>query len=493
MFYVVPAWYAQKDSEDLSGQISRPWYEPARYLDDDMTGYLRLLQEHGQESQLILLSYLPQLDQLLQEEALYGLAYWSVFDVLQDTVDAPQRFLSFRDLLWPERAEFVYTPFLVQVRLDNRLFARVEFAAAGNLLWIDYFNNDQLFKRLVYDARGFLSSQITYQAGLPYCQDYYNLAGSWQFRQYLQDSSAKLVINPVHQDRFKATTYASIKELVVEKLTAYLTSLTAGQKFLVAAEARNLDLLQDWFSKHQVALSFWEDRLSQATLTQIKGSLTRAKLLLSNRPLTWKKLENNQLPATNLLQAVGDKGTEFGKSQELAGVSLYLQLDGLDPETRTSLLKLLLAQAETYSGYDVILVSQEQDARKREALKQWLNDYFPDVSSRLQLRFPASSFEQVSLLQQARLLIDLSPNPNLKLQAQGLNLGLPQIVACETPYVDHLKNAYIIHDLQELPQALAHYLTRLDYWHQALADMVMKQSQYQGLALIHQLKAELDK
>ena len=49
----------------------------------------------------------------------------------------------------------------------QRLFAEAEFGEDGNLIQIDMFKQEVIVRRNIYDDRGFVSSTIIYENGLP--------------------------------------------------------------------------------------------------------------------------------------------------------------------------------------------------------------------------------------------------------------------------------------------------------------------------------------
>lgn len=499
MIYLVPAWYSEAD-RGFAGHIVKPWYQSS-YLDDEVMTYLHSLAACGQETTVLLLSYMPQLDNFLQEEGLFGTCYWSVFDYLQDTVAVARRLLSFRDLLWPETAEFIYTPFLVLVKLGQELFAKIQFTSSGHLLWIDYLEEGQIARRLYYDARGFLSSQLFYRAGKPHVQDYYNQLGQWQFRHYLEKEEFSVEINPSYQGRFRKARYFSLKSLLDEALTIYMEEIGRGHYFLIAAEARNLTLLGKWLGVQKTALLFWENRLSLADLSLGFSHLPDVRLFIGNRQSVLNQLSVWQPRVATWLLFPCNPSWQLGTSQQMEQVKIYVQVDGMTRESYVAMLTQLLTYVKDKGGsYDFFLVSKEQDVSKRQELETTLRQVLQapdfcdeDLEDNICVTVPKTSWEQWQLLQTCRLLLDVSLEPKLQLQAQGLCAGLPQILSQASIYGEHGENIFVIEELAELPLALDYYLEHLGHWHYALSSSIVRRSFYQGMDWFNQLKTRLEK
>lgn len=112
--------------------------------------------------------------------------------------------MDFRDFAWPQGVEFIYTNFLVVVKVNNQLYAQIEFGKEAHLIYIQFFKENQKTKRPIFDDRGFLSSILYYnEDGQEDYQDYLNLAGSWQIRENLKTQSVE--VNPVERHRFVFT------------------------------------------------------------------------------------------------------------------------------------------------------------------------------------------------------------------------------------------------------------------------------------------------
>ena len=87
-------------------------------------------------------------------------------------------------------------------------------------------------------------------------------------------------------------------------------------------------------------------------------------------------------------------------------------------------------------------------------------------------------------LDDTRLIIDLSEQPNLYTQIAGISAGIPQINLVSSDYVTHLQNGYILDSISDLPTAADYYLEGLKNWNQALIYSIEKIHHNTGLELI---------
>jgi len=85
--------------------------------------------------------------------------------------------------------------------------------------------------------------------------------------------------------------------------------------------------------------------------------------------------------------------------------------------------------------------------------------------------------DELSLIQElddTRLIIDLSEQPNLYTQIAGISAGIPQINLVASDYVTHLQNGYILDSISQLAVAADYYLQGLKNWNQALIYSIEK-------------------
>ena len=96
----------------------------------------------------------------------------------------------------------------------------------------------------------------------------------------------------------------------------------------------------------------------------------------------------------------------------------------------------------------------------------------------LEYRFRIKNItDELSLIQElddTRLIIDLSEQPNLYTQIAGISAGIPQINLVASDYVTHLQNGCILDSISQLAVAADYYLQGLKNWNQALIYSIEK-------------------
>ena len=71
------------------------------------------------------------------------------------------------------------------------------------------------------------------------------------------------------------------------------------------------------------------------------------------------------------------------------------------------------------------------------------------------------------MLREQRVLVDLQDVPDQFLQISAMSVGMPQITARETDYIQNGKNGIVLQTLEDLPAALDYYLSSVAHANQA--------------------------
>lgn len=175
MFYFIPSWY----DEGQAFKKNTPfWYRVFDSISfDDTVNQIKMFQSCGEACKLLVLAYQPQLRYYLHKEGLMTTSYWSFFDDIQNISQRNTQPLNFKELNWPQGVKFLYTPFLVAAHHQGKKLADIEFAENGNLLLINWFEDDYIKWTYFFDDRGFVSSIKFYDKGHATHQDYLNPSG----------------------------------------------------------------------------------------------------------------------------------------------------------------------------------------------------------------------------------------------------------------------------------------------------------------------------
>ncbi|KXT76464.1 accessory Sec system protein Asp1 [Streptococcus sp. DD12] len=522
MYYFVPAWYA----------TNRPWYAASQewtrvYEEiafDDTINQVQLFAEAGEAVRLIFLTYQPQLRYELHEKGLLGQVYWSFFDDIQNISRTHTRPIDFTALAWPKGTEFLYTPFAVFAKKDGVLLAKIAFASSGNLLEIQWQKEGQPQYTYLFDDRGFLSSILYYDgAGQALYQDYLNENGVWQVREHLQATEEPAIeINWFSDHVFAKKHYADWGELVQERLALLAKQVLTDQDTLVlASHALHNQMLLDSFPQQKRVLSFFGQRYSLENKEALVELVKQVDLLVTESKDHGKLLEEALKEAGSpsrglLVISPFDSRLRLGQSQSMRFQDLYFRVDGLSTkEVKEHLIGLfpLLAKRE-----DLLLTLVTYERWKSfEDLKAWMESYLlahfdredffmeslaPGENpvdepswelSRMRFINLVRTDQIIQELDQARLVIDLAPQPDLYTQIASLSAGLPQIHQSPTDYVRHKENGWLLSEEGTLEEAVAYYVNSLSHWNKALVHTVERMAENSSGRLLAQWRELLER
>ncbi|HEM3561740.1 TPA: accessory Sec system protein Asp1 [Streptococcus suis] len=495
MYYFIPAWY---HPERTWYDNTNVWYRQHLGMTfDDTINQIRMFQHANEKASILILNYMPHLRYFAHRYDLLEVPTWSVFDEIQDISTRDWRVIQFRDLKWPSGVEFIYTPFLVVARKNGERLAQIEFGASGQLFIIDWYEDSQRVHQYVFDDRGFLSSILYFENGIPSHQDYLNPLGNWQIREYLGDKQC-VEVNPKYVHRFSKQSYACMTDLISEKLAHYFKEIADVEDTLIlASDNRHNQLVLSQKNQKKVILSFFQNRYDLTDIQSLQGDLDLVDLVITDKLSTKEILEKSNLPIEHI--SPFDTRLSLGKSQRLKDLNIYCLVDGLDDEILDQMINECLDQLRLNAACRLQLISYQ---RNGEQLKTKLTDildaqnetYFhlskqeenplfgidEDEEEEVRVSFSVlyTETEIMEVLDNARIIIDLSKEPDLYTQIAGISAGIPQINAVPTEFVEHQKNGYQLADVMDLGEALRYYLTGLAHWNQALVYSVQKISDY---------------
>ncbi|GGE33747.1 accessory Sec system protein Asp1 [Streptococcus himalayensis] len=514
MFQFIPAWYGQ----------GRPWYDPttAWYRGvssihfDDTINQMRMFQHTNEDIGMVLLNYMPNLRYFLHRYDLFEVPYWSVFDEIQHTHHIQPQILDFKEFQWPENVEFLYTNFLVLVRKDGKVLAHVEFGEEAHLIYIQFFKDDRPSKRLVFDDRGFLSSILYYDdQGKENYQDYLNATGDWQIRENLQ--TQEVTVNPSVAHRFQKERYGSIAEVIQEKVAAYVTRLTVEDVLVLASSPQHNKLILQAKGSHRLILSYFDERYPFHPMAQIAQDTALADLVVIDRQRSKERLQEAiSTPIEHI--SLFDARLNLGKSQRFRELFLYFLMDGVEEKELLQYLEQIAYFMTEHEDVHLKMVTYQTDPAQEDVKREWLDallesydlDFFQleteeeqteafedddeEVeieAKRVSLEFLRSDLDIMSSLEESRLIIDVTSEPDLYTQIAGISAGIPQITIQPTEFVEHLKNGYLLSHPSELSLALHHYLVGLRNWNESLMYAAQKIASYTSGSLVEKIKQSI--
>ena len=174
--------------------------------------------------------------------------------------------------------------------------------------------------------------------------------------------------------------------------------------------------------------------------------------------------------------------------------------------TNENIQLLLVSYRTDYpfkSELEAFVEKKQEDWKRRQGhvfLDDFEEEYEKEIQSagqtvlqqsqeapRLLLTFLTNENELLNQLDKARLIVDLSEDPDLYTQIAGISAGIPQINMVATDYVESFKNGYIIHSLSELKEAYDYYLLTLRNWNESLVYSVSKIGEYTSGSVVKKI------
>ncbi|MBM7636168.1 accessory Sec system protein Asp1 [Streptococcus saliviloxodontae] len=505
MFYFIPSWYNN----------NRPWYDETplwfrvfeRMTFDDTINQLKMFRQSKEAAQLLILNYQPQLRYFLHKQDILGTDYWSFFDDIQNISSKTTNPISYKSLNWPSDTHFVYSPFAVLALQGNRLLAYIHFAENGNLLRIEFQKDNQPHYHYVFDDRGFVSSVLYFdEQGHEYYQDYLNPNGVWQVREWLQGDEG-IVVNPNADNSFRQLSYATWKDLIVERLAVFSAKVTDDDTMVISAHKQHNHLIEETFPNQSKILSFFNRRYPLEPTEELKTSLEAASLVVIDT-------ESEEMRFKEVAERLGVSGVtmtrlstfdtrlRLGRSQTIKELIVYFYIDTITAEELEQVLMTLLAAMETNPLIQLQLVSFDTGLDQDKLLKliaKKIETYFnpanfytlgDDTSEnhleeeeelenkRVSIAVLTNENQLISHLDTARLVLDLGQEPDTYTQIASLSAGIPQINAVKSDYVTHQENGWILDDFNQLDQAVQYYFDGLANWNRSLVYAVQKMGDY---------------
>lgn len=513
MIYFIPAWYSP---DRWWADPNTKWYRQQEVTFDDTISQVRLFKKHRDNLRLLILNYQPALRYFLHRYDIYEVSVWSAFDMIQDIMDVHPKTLAIEDLSWPEGIEFFYTPFLVTAFRNNIKFANIEFGLEGQIIFIEQFIEGEIAQKLYFDDRGFLSSIVVYQNHTPLYQDYLNLNGDWQIRENLLEGD--VLVNPEFSSRFRKSHYESMEELIEESLENYYIRQMHNNIDFVLAAATNvhINIISNQFRNDKLVWSFFEERLSLDNKERLSSVLANASLILTDKISTQKKLSSYSVTTVQQV-SLYDSRLSLGKSREMKSQIIYLRLDELDDEQIINTLLVTFELMRENASVLLKMVFYEKDANKKDYLTILINQLLEkqnepelslahqtegilennedgstvNVDNRVELLFLQSEVDILNQIETARLVVDLSVDPDVYTQIAAISAGIPQLNRVETEYVSHLKNGFIVDSDISLSKAYHYYLDTLVNWNHALIYAVKKIGNYTSEEIVRKIESKV--
>lgn len=499
MFWFIPAWYAGNEWKENE----QAWYVPRRQSEvDDTVKQIQLFDRKSDiEQTTILLSHAPNYRHFLHRQGLLHSNYWSCFDAIQEIKMKRPGILSFHNLVWPDGIEFVYSPFAVIAFLQGQKFAQMEFSEDGNMFLLDMYREDQMFRRNIYDDRGFLSVTAVYRDGQMAYEQYLNVSGVWKICRY---ADGHVEVNPKENHYllqyggreetrvYQRLVYENLESLIREVFTAYVAHISPEDIFCIAAHPLHSALLGEVLKDRRKIISFFNERcrLQENQAARNLAMDSDAVVVNSRDVIRQARLDEVRQEKYTTVITPFDSRMDFGRSLQLKEQHILVAVDGLSDAVFEKLTIALMSYLKTNEMARVDLFTRQAGynienhflGKTAAVLKKY--GYNPDyarVTGKNQaenvleeqvpvLFFVRKCVDEMSVnrcLQEQRVVIDVSDVSDLFLQISALSMGIPQIVKHTSEYVQDGGNGRRLTDIGSLKGILSYYLDTLKHWNEA--------------------------
>ncbi len=504
MLYFIPAWYQQNQwcENEQRWTVRRMHTE----FDDTVKQIQLFHRNRAYPYQIMLLSFAPNFRHFLHRQSVYRAPYWSCFDAIQEVKRKKMMVLSFHNLKWPEGIEFVYTPFVVIAMLKKEKYAQIDFGEDGNPIRIDLYQGGKLYRRNIYDDRGFVSSTSIYENEQLLYQDYLMENGIWKMRYFQYDGHVEInqdcpgyllqYEGEMQEKQFSRMRYENLEQVIYEVLVSYLSLTDAGDIFCVAMHRQHVQLLQEALKEKKLILSFFEERYPVGRHPECLGMIEAADYLVadSNKNVDEIRQESG-IPLQNIIAIPPyDSRIDIGISQQFEVQKILTPIDDVEDGIFVELIQFLgkylsvnenarvylFTRRAEYDRKQKVLEYTRRELREAGLEENWAAEEQTGQSSENNLEFeepvPIKFFveqcvDELSVskcMREQRLVVDIREIPELYLQIAAISIGIPQIVRTETEFVKHGRNGTVLEKMEELPETLDYYLKELKNWNQAM-------------------------
>ena len=517
MYYFLPAWYRGDQSWDSREQV---WYYQHEHGFDDTTNQVRMFTSSGQAAALLVPVFFPNLRHFAYQQGIYEVPRLAVFDYLQGIpADLPVVNLDYHDFAWPADANYVYNPFTVTVFSKGQRYAQLSMGPEGNLIVMDLFKNDQRYRQLDFDDRGFVSRVSEYNEQQQLVrQAYLDHLGNEQF--YVAADGQVHIVGGGHLAHHQGI-YPDLRSLITEQFTQFVQEqIQPADLVVAAADPFHDQMLGQVIPNDQLVMSYFGDR---AALTEpAEAALAQQALLtIADSNYNQKRLEASGAKVLQLPPL--DTRLSLGISNQERLLKIMLLIDGLSAAALRVVLEIIMKTMNENELIDLTLLTFRGGQRQAEieALVAELDerlaltdqytfnqveaaaaenqladdlDAARENARKRDIHFVTVSAEPqlIQAIHTTRLLIDLSPQPDVFLQIAGISAGIPEILRAESLYVEDGKNGRLLQNVTtDLAPAIHFYLDRLKNWNTALVHAANKIADYTSGRIVKRLQAAI--
>lgn len=522
MIFFIPAWYSKKEWRE-NEQV---WYERRAETEfDDTVKQIQLFHRNkAYPYEVVILSYAPNLRHFLHRQGVMRARYWSCFDAIQTVRRKKASVISLYDLTWPKGIEFVYTPFAVVAFLDGEKYAQIEFGEYGNMIRVALYNNGSIVRTNVYDDRGFVSSTIVWKNGEKLYEHFLDENGKWKICHF---ADGHVEINP-HNNRyiitdledkensieFAKSKYADLSELIEEVFNSFINTTSKEDIFCIAMSPVHTKILMNVLGNNKTILSFYKNRISLRDDSAGIELLDCANEIVADSFDTKKRIvAESDIPYQQITEiSPFDSRVDFGISQQLHVQNILVPIDELGPNTFDEVIAALAkylpgnqyARVHLFTrkvlsdGGNGIRTRIQQILEEMGLEPEWAavendnrneNELVDNIIKTLFIVDQCvDELSASKCLREQRIVVDLQNTPDLFIQISSISMGIPQINAFKTRYLEPGENGKICDDISKLPEILKFYLDDFNNWNKAKICSYKIGKQYTSSRLSEQWK-----
>ncbi|MCD8379750.1 MAG: accessory Sec system protein Asp1 [Lachnospiraceae bacterium] len=494
------------------------WYRKGIRMEfDDTVNQIKLFQRAGENVKLVLLCYMPELRRFLHREGIQNIEIWSVFDVIQGIKGQLPGIFSYHDMSWPDDLEWVYTPFLALAYRNDEKYAKVEFGEGGHAVFAELYRKGKISRRIYIDDRGFLSCALDFQNEKEVRRTYFDQDGKWRVREDLQTGA--VTVNPKIANVFQKLEYSSMSDLILEVLSDSFENEVGEGVVITAYDNRHNEMVRQVARGRKMVFSLFQKRNQIRDFNLAAEDMFRyADMIVTDTEYLANHLRKLEAAKDCRIMDLSpyDARVSLGKSQRIRELKILCYLQDLQDEQMAG-VKQLLCYVNGHRDTELIIgvgnSLDEQLARQyleteteRIVSKNRLNNIYPEKNKQeyseneiqeeykknVLIRSCRSETEIIEILKEMRIIVELSPEPDLYLQIAGISAGVPMVLKKDSQYVTHQENGWILQEMNELDDALDYFLNGLENWNKSLVHSVHKIAGYTNGAIVKRWKELLE-
>ncbi|ADG40144.1 MULTISPECIES: accessory Sec system protein Asp1 [Leuconostoc] len=432
---------------------------------NDAVHQAQLFLSKGQQVELILVDYLPQLREILSQKRIESAVTWSVYDLFQRITLKDEKPVALSDFSWPAGARFIRMNDRIDVWVKNTHFAIVWLQQSPLMRFdrVDLLTDDVRRQQLVIDDRGFISCVTTFNDdNEPIRRDYLTPSGSVA----VQEDCVSGVVT-TQQTWTPQTTFTNMSDLVAAGLAHHLKAVPQTDNLIVSQSQMTTFLIHKVTPKQPIILSYQTERTdSQLKKRDILQSTGTIDFSVADTPEQCEKIgaqSENQADLAIIPPYIVTERPNNVSAQPIATIYWFAHhISVTDFEVVSALLAdypnvlVLIETTQSHEPFDDMIKAASKTAANAHGIVN-INSQLA-YTTRFQFIAPQNEAQKMQYMANSRVLLDLGETPDQYLQTQAIANAVPQINRIQTDYLQPNRNGKLITESSELRDALNFYV-----------------------------------